>query len=298
VLAPTFHHGSEIEAFEQAGLRCRFYPMNDAFAPDSAELDELLGPEVRALHLIHYLGFPQATASWRAWCDERELLLVEDAAQAWLAEADGDPVGSLGDISVFCLYKTYGVPDGAALRTSRPPARLDAGPPAVARIGRRHASWLLQRSGTLSWMRERIEGPVALSHADDIALGPTDGGLSPATVRVIDRLGPEAAPVRRANYRWLADRLLGLVPEPFRAVPEGASPFVLPVDVDDKDGLMARLRNRRIDALSLWTLPHPSLTNGCTRAESARHRWVGLPVHQELSRDDLERIAEAVPICL
>jgi hypothetical protein len=31
------------------------------------------------------------------------------------------PVGSCGDLSILCLYKTFGLPDGAAVICSPPP---------------------------------------------------------------------------------------------------------------------------------------------------------------------------------
>jgi dTDP-4-amino-4,6-dideoxygalactose transaminase len=69
VLAPAYHHGSEIEALLRAGARCRFYEATPDLAPDEAELEEQLGPEVRALLLVHTLGFVQDAPRWRAWCD-------------------------------------------------------------------------------------------------------------------------------------------------------------------------------------------------------------------------------------
>jgi perosamine synthetase len=299
VLAPAFHHGSEIEAFERAGLQCRFYEVAEDFGPDPAALDGLLDPKVRALHLVHYLGFPQPVARWRRWCDERNLLLIEDAAQAWLAGDDGVPLGSSGDLSVFCLYKTYGVPDGAALFARVPPAPLGASSrKGISAMGRRHASWFLQRSSSLSWLRERFERPPVFDHTEDIALGEPNVGASMATLQLVPRLTSAPAARRRANYGWLLSRLSEVVPQPFRAVPAGASPFVFPVETADKDGLAARLRQRRIDALSFWTYPHPSLGPGYPLTETARQRWLGLPVHQELRQADLEHIADSVSRCL
>jgi dTDP-4-amino-4,6-dideoxygalactose transaminase len=65
VLVPAYHHGSEIEALLQAGLRIRYYEVDRALEPDAAALESLLGPDVRALYLIHYLGFPQDAPRWR-----------------------------------------------------------------------------------------------------------------------------------------------------------------------------------------------------------------------------------------
>src|SRR5438067_5428718 len=66
-LAPAYHHGSEIEALLRAGLVCRFYDATETLAPDESELEALLTPRTRALHLIHYIGFLPDAARWRRW---------------------------------------------------------------------------------------------------------------------------------------------------------------------------------------------------------------------------------------
>src|SRR5215210_559569 len=82
ILVPAYHHGSGVEALIRAGLVCRFYDAG-RFEPDANELEALLNTRIRALFRIHYLGLPQDAARWRAWCDERNLLLIEVAAPAW-----------------------------------------------------------------------------------------------------------------------------------------------------------------------------------------------------------------------
>ncbi|MGH2982051.1 MAG: DegT/DnrJ/EryC1/StrS family aminotransferase, partial [Solirubrobacterales bacterium] len=94
MLVPAYHHGSDVGALVEAGLRCRFYDAGERLEPDPAELEGLLGGRTRALYLIHHLGFAQDAPRWRRWCDERGLLLIEDAAMAWPAELDGRPLGS------------------------------------------------------------------------------------------------------------------------------------------------------------------------------------------------------------
>jgi hypothetical protein len=70
---------------------------------------------------------------------------------------------------------------------------------------------------------------------------------------------------------------------------------VLPVSVPDKPALLRVLRARGIRALDLWSVSHPSLEVArFPRAAELRRTLVGLPVHQELRRRDLERIAAAV----
>ena len=161
ILAPAYHQGAGIEAFVRAGLVVRFYETDERLSPDSERLEALLTPRTRALHVIHYWGFPQDAVRWRAWCDERGLLLVEDAAQALFASSGGDLVGSLADLCVYCVYKTFGVPDGAAA-VCRSPLPRPTGRPAVGLVdfGRRAGSALAQRSGTFARVHRRLAGDV------------------------------------------------------------------------------------------------------------------------------------------
>jgi hypothetical protein len=65
--------------------------------------------------------------------------------------------------------------------------------------------------------------------------------------------------------------------------------------VSAKETALERLRSRGVFALDLWSVPHPSLEPGRYPVAAERRRTVmGLPVHQELRRSDLKRIAEAV----
>lgn len=299
VLAPAYHHGSDIEALLCAGIACRFYEAGPGVGPDQRELESLLGPRTRALHLIHCLGFPQDAERWRGWCDRHGLLLIEDAAQAWLAATSrGRPLGSFGDLAIFSLYKSFGLPDGAALVSRRAPAsgpgrrRLAAGSLVLE-----HGVWLLGRSALLSraaWRRAGRAGRY--EPGKDFALGDPHSRPSAATTLVLPRVADAAAAVRRrANYELL---LAGLGAEraapAFRTLPRGASPFVFPQQTDHKPELLAALRRRGIRALDLWSVPHPSLpAQGFPAAAALRRRVVGLPVHQELRPEDLERVIAA-----
>jgi dTDP-4-amino-4,6-dideoxygalactose transaminase len=296
VLMPAYHHGSEVEAAIRAGASCVFYEGSERLEPDLEELEGLVGPRTRALHLTHYLGFSQDASRWRAWCDQRELLLVEDAAQSWLTQDASGPVGRAGDLVVFCLYKTFGIPDGAAvvMRIARAPGVHDgAGPWGLVR---RHAAWLAARSGLVAEAvtRRRAE-PTRYVAEEDFALGEPapPNALGQKLLRRL--VAQDAAAARRLAYRRLLSELGDLVPAPFAECPDGASPFIFPVEVDDKKAQLAALAAGRISALDLWSVPHPALDAArFPAAARRRERTVGLPVHQELRAVDLDRIAAAL----
>jgi dTDP-4-amino-4,6-dideoxygalactose transaminase len=296
ILTPAYHHGSEVEALERTGARCVFYDCGDGLAPDAAELERSLGDRTRALHLTHHLGFPQDAASWRRWCDERELALIEDAAQAWLARSGDHPAGAYGDIAIFSLYKTFGLPDGGALvcqETAQPPTgSADA---AVIRLALEHAAWVASRSRAAGGLASHLRTDNPYDAAADRATGvarPPSRATQLALRRVID---PAVAERRRSNYVLLLSRLAELVPPPFRSLAAGACPLVLPIAATDKPAVLRDLRATGIRAMDLWSTPHPSLAqHRFPRAAELRRTLIGLPVHQELRWRDLERIAAAV----
>lgn len=296
VLMPAWHHGSEVEALLRAGITPRFYGGGSGLQPDADELEALLGPRVRALYLIHYLGFPQDAPGWLAWCRARGLLLLEDAAQSWLGSIGDRPLGSFGDLAIFCLYKTVGLPDCGVLVSRKPPdPSFDGRASGLYKLSRRHAAWLISRSALLASVGVRLEGGW-VPPEEEVALGDVHAPPFQAIGVLLPRLLADDPLVKRqANYRVLLAELAEHVPAPFGRLPEGASPFALPVQADDKADLLARLKEHGISPLDFWAFPHPALpVERFPQVDRLRSRIVGLPVHQELRRGDLERIVTAV----
>jgi dTDP-4-amino-4,6-dideoxygalactose transaminase len=304
-LVPAYHHGSEIEALVRAGVSLGFYDVWPDLSPDEGSLDAALDDSVAGLYLIHPIGIAQDAGRWRAWADERGLLLIEDAAQSWMASSGGEPAGALGDLSIFCLYKSFGVPDGAALVGPAVEA------PVVGPIG---AGATLLRAGAWAASRSRAVATVAAARTRrrasrgghdteragelvaDMELDPAPAAPSRLSRWLLPRAFEADAPARRrANYETLLEGLGELVPEPMRSVPAGAAPWVFPIAVtEDKEGAFLRLRNLRIDAVHLWKLPHPLLdASAFPVAARLRDTLIGLPVHHELRDEDLDRIARA-----
>src|SRR6267378_2315585 len=120
VLFPAFFHGVELEALLQACVRVRFYPVRKRLQVLVDDVVSRIGPKTRAIYLTHFLGFPGPVEELAEVAKDRGLLLIEDCAHALLSRIGDKPLGSLGDASIFCLYKTLPVPNGGvlALRTN------------------------------------------------------------------------------------------------------------------------------------------------------------------------------------
>jgi hypothetical protein len=95
----------------------------------------------------------------------------------------------------------------------------------------------------------------------------------------------------------MAGRLPVPVSPPFRDLPSGASPFGLPIEVEDKGSVLGVLRRHGIQATNFWSVAHPSLPEAAfPDVARARRRTVLLPVHQELRAGDRDAIVAAVRV--
>ena len=119
VLVPDYHSGNEVSAIRAAGASIVYYPILRNLEPDLEALARLAKLNPRVVYVIHYLGWPQPMKDIEALCRERGSLLIEDCALSLLSETDHKPLGSFGDYSVFCLYKTLPVPNGGLLVQNR-----------------------------------------------------------------------------------------------------------------------------------------------------------------------------------
>jgi dTDP-4-amino-4,6-dideoxygalactose transaminase len=298
VLAPAYHHGSEIEALERAGIVCRFYGVDDALRPDEDALERLLGSDVRALYLIHYFGFPQDVGRWRDWCTSHRVLLIEDAAMALLSYRDGRPIGSVGDLAIYCLYKTFALPDGGAMicprRTPYPRGDRRFG---VIHAALRNGSWLAQRSRAVATIHAAIGGDREPDWGHDFGLGDPATRPSRMTTALIPRIVEwKAAQRRRSNYGVLQREIGDRVEALFDEAPVGACPiaFLFRIDPRQRGSAHESLAAQGVRLARFWQVPHPSVpSNGFDRSRELRSSVVGLPVHQELSANDLDRIVDA-----
>jgi perosamine synthetase len=71
----------------------------------AATIERCLSDRTRAIIVTHLFGNPCNMTAIRALADARRIPVIEDAAQALLAQHDGRPVGTLGAIGCFSLQQ-------------------------------------------------------------------------------------------------------------------------------------------------------------------------------------------------
>jgi dTDP-4-amino-4,6-dideoxygalactose transaminase len=111
VVTSPFSFFASVSSVMRAGakpLLADIDPVTFNLSPKAVEavLDGTAGANVRAILPVHLYGQCPDWNSFSHLAAERELALVEDAAQAWGAEWQGKKAGALGDAAAFSFYPT------------------------------------------------------------------------------------------------------------------------------------------------------------------------------------------------
>ena len=320
VLAPDYYSGNEVLAMQAAGVTIQYCPVGADMQWDPAEVERLCrahSPDI--LYVIHYAGWPQPIAQLAEICRKREMLLVEDCALSLLSETDeGRALGSFGQWSVFCLYKTLPLPNGALLVQNDFPIesleRLHLRPAGAASVAARVAELFVQRirgrfNGVGAALQTIKRGmgmaagalDVHRANVGDIGfnLDEVDLAMSPVSTRLLQRL--DYSDIRRkrtANYRQLLQQLDSQVRSMFPALPDGVCPLFFPVIVPNKAEAANALRRRGVEALEFWNDPVGDGSEMSSHARFFRDHVLELPIHQDLSARHVSHVARQVNLTL
>jgi dTDP-4-amino-4,6-dideoxygalactose transaminase len=105
----------------------------------------------------------------------------------------------------------------------------------------------------------------------------------------------EIAERRRRNYTLLADLLSDVAPPMQGDLPDGVVPLSYPTVVENKAGVLLRLSARGVEGANFWALFHELLPRGVfPETDELRRTAMDLPIHQDISTENIRRMAMAV----
>ncbi len=84
----------------------------ETFQIDPAKIREKITPRTRAILPVHILGMPSDMNSIMAIAKQHNLIVIEDACQAWLAEINNRKVGTFGNCGCFSFQNSKHLPLG------------------------------------------------------------------------------------------------------------------------------------------------------------------------------------------
>jgi dTDP-4-amino-4,6-dideoxygalactose transaminase len=315
VLVPDYHSGNEVSAIRAAGASIVYYPILRNLEPDLEALSRLTKLNPRAIFVIHYLGWPQPMKEIEALCRERGSLLIEDCALSLLSETDHKPLGAFGDYSIFCLYKTLPVPNGgllvqnrnilgklAGLELERCPRTAAAG--RIAELALEAIRSRSENVGKALFRIKRASGQMLrVARVRHVPVGnigwnvaDVNIAMSPISNTVMGRLEYDRIRRKRRENFLLMQRLLeGRVTMLRNDLKEGVCPLFFPILVQDKHSAARALWQRGIGAVEFWNEGDPRANgDGGSDAQYLRAHVLELPIHQDVTRSQVEYIADQV----
>lgn len=305
VLLPSYAPGGVTWAALDAGRDVNYYPVcEDLSLSVDDVLDRIREVEPAVVLFIHYFGFvDDHYAALREAAREAGAFIVEDCARGLFSrDADGALLGSTGDLSLFCLYKTLPVPNGGlvvsrdrplpeavGVRAEHREAVMTAGATLLARIGVR------ARRSVPDVNREHRLGPTSVADSTEL-LEP--GGISRRGLRRCNPPGVQEARLER--YAELRERLEGTTAHvvtpraPARAAPYGVA--VLTANVDERARLYDALHRRRLpgEVLTWPPIYRHQAVDAFDGASALRRRLVVLPTHQQVPEETIPKLADCV----
>lgn len=325
VLVPSYNCGSEIDVFLKAGVSLQPYRVQETSEIDYEDFIGRITKRTKAALITHYFGFPQPIATVAEVCKKKGIGLIEDCAHALFSRDGKRIIGSIGDMAVFSLPKTLGVPDGGALMINNrdlsvgnwptiSPSRREMLTSMLPLIkstilnkpsfGRTLGKILLlamnnHNVGVSESWRKNLGGlpliPETYYYDDKSS---TSRGMSWLTKYLLRKVNAERiVALRRRNYQMLLDLLSAnnFVRPLHRVLPEGVSPLCFPMLSMNRDTLVRELNRCWIRAISWWrgyheSIPWHEFADACKLKDSV----IALPIHQDITESQIRYMAMKV----
>ena len=116
ILVPEFICDVLLEPIRQCGLKPRYYSTTRDLVPDWVTLEAIVvDGSCSALVMVHYFGQPQDVTQFRKFCDQHDLVLIEDNAHGHGGRIGEVPLGMFGNVGISSPRKILGLPSGGAL---------------------------------------------------------------------------------------------------------------------------------------------------------------------------------------
>lgn len=250
---------------------------------DPAAVLAAIGPKTKAVLPVHLFGLPADMERLTRTASDRELIVLEDAAQAQGATCRGVPVGSWGDAAAFSFFpaKMLGGAGDAGMLACR-----DESVALRARALRNH--------GTSDKENFRLLG--GNFRMDE---------LQAAVLRLKLKHLAHWIEQRRLIavwYRELLGDVPGVVLPPSNVEGEHVYNYYV-VQVEHRDRVLSHLRANGIEAIAYYRTPLHLQTcfHGCSRTEGplpkvqwASERLLALPMFPGLTQEEVAQVASAL----
>ncbi|RTL18800.1 MAG: DegT/DnrJ/EryC1/StrS aminotransferase family protein [Burkholderiales bacterium] len=316
VLVPSYHCPTMVSPVLALGHAHGFYPIDADGRPSLEWLETNAPTDTRVLCVAHFFGLPLDLSDLRAWCQRRNVLMLEDCAHAMFGQSAAAPVGGLGDVVIASLPKFFAAQEGGVLLVRQPlrpisslhsvswrrqiKAILD-GAEISARYDRL-GHWKIWAEPMLKLKRAlRGKTPTQVVTTTQVTQFDPAGEYARidvqecrrAPTRVAKRMATSATrgrviTARQRHYRAMAQALAnraGMHPL-FPDLPEQSVPYVFPLWVDEPDKIYQALRTVGVP-VSRWDWLWPGVPEmDGDHGKAWSHHVLQLHCHQDMTDQD------------
>jgi dTDP-4-amino-4,6-dideoxygalactose transaminase len=107
VVVPTYTFAATVTAFQRTGASIVFCDVDATdMMLNAGSVSKVVTDRTRVVVPVHYGGGVVEMAGLAKWCRERNILVVEDAAQAYGSQFDRQAAGTFGDFAAFSFHET------------------------------------------------------------------------------------------------------------------------------------------------------------------------------------------------
>jgi perosamine synthetase len=121
VLVSDFSYPATVNVIEDLGAKPIFVDVSlEDFNMKPEELEKKISPKAKAVIFVDALGNPSGINKIRQICNNRQLILIEDAACAIGSSENGENCGSISDLTCFSFHprKVICAGEGGAITTN------------------------------------------------------------------------------------------------------------------------------------------------------------------------------------
>jgi dTDP-4-amino-4,6-dideoxygalactose transaminase len=104
ILVPNVTWPTTIYPVIQNGLVPVVCDVDESYAIDLKSIKKMVNKKTKAIFAVHLLGQPAKINEIKEFCDQNNLILIEDCCESMGAKLGGKKVGTFGEMGSFSLY--------------------------------------------------------------------------------------------------------------------------------------------------------------------------------------------------
>ena len=277
VIVPSFTFAATANSVALTGAKPVFVDIDPkTYNIDPTLIESAITPKTKAIQVVHLYGLPADMVSITNIAKRHNLLIIEDAAQAHLAEINSQPVGTFSDAAIFSFYPTKNMTSGEggmAVFSESSPARM---------------ARLLRNQG----MEQRYQNEVV---GFNLRMTDIHAAIGISQLSKVKKW----TKTRQENADFLNSKIETVITP---HTPAGFTHVYHQYTVRIKNN--RDLYSKKLTELGIGNsvyyptqvhkLPSFNRSLNLAHTQSATEQVLSLPIHPSLSKKDLNRIASAV----